>query len=193
MASNSIAALFPSNSIAQQALAEMPERLLLVAPDPQLDAIPWEYVYGPYGTDDPTSPDYTENFLVLECPFVRGLPPSQRIAPPCNRPIPPYHCCALKSTQRYSLSLSRLKRNGHASKNPSSRFPLRLRLERTIPPTLERVRHLVANQKGRVVHFMGHGGQDQHQGAVLCFEQDNGAPHLVTAKELCSVCGERSS
>ena len=74
--------LFPSGSFAYQTLAEMPERLLLVAPDPQVDAIPWEYVYGSFGTDDPSSPDYAENFLVLECRFVRGLPPSQRIAPP---------------------------------------------------------------------------------------------------------------
>jgi hypothetical protein len=30
---------------------------------------------------------------------------------------------------------------------------------------------------------MGHGGQDQQQGAMLCFEHDNGALHLVAAKE----------
>jgi hypothetical protein len=76
------AALFPPNSIAQQALATMPERLLIVASDPLLDAIPWEYVYGPYRADDSTSPGYAGNFLVLECPFVRGLPTSQRISPP---------------------------------------------------------------------------------------------------------------
>lgn len=76
------AALFPPQSIAQKALATMPERLLIVTSEPLLDAIPWEYIYGPYGVDDPNAPDYTENFLVLECPFVRGLPIAQRIPAP---------------------------------------------------------------------------------------------------------------
>jgi tetratricopeptide (TPR) repeat protein len=40
----------------------------------------------------------------------------------------------------------------------------------------------VANQRNRVVHFMGHGGQHQ-TGAILCFEKENGALHRVTARE----------
>jgi tetratricopeptide (TPR) repeat protein len=176
------AALFPSNTIAQQALADMPERLLLVAPEPQLDAIPWEYVYGSFGTGDPTSPEYTENFLVLECPFVRGLPTSQRISlPPIDQSL---HIVAVPSNP-LSDTIEPLAIDAEWTRLKESiqQVPAAIVLERTIPPTLERVRHLVANQKGRVVHFMGHGGQDQQQGALLCFEQDNGAPHLVTAKE----------
>jgi tetratricopeptide (TPR) repeat protein len=175
------AALFPPNSIAQQALADMPERLLIVAPEPQLDAIAWEYLYGSFGTDDPASPESTENFLVLECPFVRGLPTSQRISlPPIDQSL---HIVAIPSNPlsdthpplTIDAEWTRLKES-------IQQVPAAIVLERTIPPTLERVRHLVANQKGRVVHFMGHGGQDQ-QGAMLYFEQDNGAPHLFTAKE----------
>lgn len=63
-------ALFPQNTLAQCTLATSPERILLVTTSENLDAIPWEYAYGPDG------------FLVLECPFVRGLPAGQRIAPP---------------------------------------------------------------------------------------------------------------
>jgi len=74
--------LFPPKTLAQQALAAMPERLLLIASEPLLDAIAWEYAYGSYGALDPFPPDTTECFLLLECPFVRGLPAARRIAPP---------------------------------------------------------------------------------------------------------------
>src|SRR6266487_2196700 len=61
--------VFPPETAARRALEQMPERLLLVATDSDLDAVPWEYAYGPDG------------FLVLECQFVRGLPLEQRIDP----------------------------------------------------------------------------------------------------------------
>src|SRR5450755_3841055 len=67
-------ALFPPRTLAQRALATIldapPGYLLLITTDRDLDAIPWEYVYGPGG------------FLVLECHFVRSLPANQRIDPP---------------------------------------------------------------------------------------------------------------
>ncbi|HZU02507.1 MAG TPA: hypothetical protein VFA10_22760, partial [Ktedonobacteraceae bacterium] len=37
------AALFPQGSPAQQALAARPRRIVLVAADDELDALPWEY------------------------------------------------------------------------------------------------------------------------------------------------------
>src|SRR5438105_1658982 len=55
-------ALFTSGTLAYNVLETIPERILLVATDNDLDAIPWEYAYGPDG------------FLVLERHFVRGLP-----------------------------------------------------------------------------------------------------------------------
>src|SRR5947209_4492448 len=70
------AALFPPETAASRALAGEPERILLVTTDDDLDAIPWEYAYGVYGTDD------TDDFLVLQCHVVRGLPAGQRIDPP---------------------------------------------------------------------------------------------------------------
>src|SRR5579859_6807102 len=69
-------ALFLSGTTAQQTLAQMPERLLLVAETDALDAIAWEYLYGPDG------------FIVLEMSFIRGLPPEQRIeAPQLTQPL----------------------------------------------------------------------------------------------------------
>src|SRR5947208_172487 len=52
------AALFPSETLAQQALINTPERILPVTSDNDLEAVPWEYAYGPDG------------FLVLERHFV---------------------------------------------------------------------------------------------------------------------------
>ena len=63
-------ALFPPDTAAWSALNANPERILFVSTDDTIDAIPWEYAYGP------------DDFLVLECHFVRGLPADQRIAPP---------------------------------------------------------------------------------------------------------------
>ncbi len=173
-------ALFPPGTAAQQALAALPERLLLVTPETLLDAIPWEYAYGPYGADDPA--DRTENFLVLECPFVRGLPASQRMAPPPGDQS--LHIVAVPSNPLSdAVEPLPIDTEWMRLKESVQQVAYAMTLERTKPPTLERVRQLVANRKGRVVHFMGHGGQDEQRGALLCFEQENGALHLVTAKE----------
>src|SRR6266446_6248806 len=40
-------ALFRSGTAARYALETLPERILLVTTDPDLDALPWEYAYGP--------------------------------------------------------------------------------------------------------------------------------------------------
>ena len=73
--------------------------------------------------------------------------------------------------------------NGYVSKKSSRSYRIAITLERTRPPTLERVGLLVANQQQRIVHFMGHGGQDEKAGAILCFEKDNGDLDAVTARD----------
>ncbi|MEO6893178.1 MAG: tetratricopeptide repeat protein [Ktedonobacteraceae bacterium] len=56
-------------------------------------------------------------------------------------------------------------------------------LERAWPSTIGRLRELVAGQQQRVVHFMGHGGQNGEGEAVLCFEGNDGAREDVSARE----------
>ena len=63
-------------SAARRELEAMPERILLVSTDDDIDSVPWEYAYGLYGADD------IETFLVLACHVVRGLPLDKRIEPP---------------------------------------------------------------------------------------------------------------
>lgn len=167
-------ALFPSGSLARRMLDDELERILLVLDADDLDAIGWEYAYGPYA-DEP------DDYLVSSYHMVRGLPSDQRIAPPTLDER--LHIVAVPSAP-LSPQIPQL--------NVESEW-LRLKeiigsltsaclLERTRPPSLEQLRRLVANQCQRVVHFMGHGGRSE-QGTVLYFEQENGEPVPISARE----------
>jgi tetratricopeptide (TPR) repeat protein len=169
------AALFPPKTAAHRTLADAPKRILLVTTDNDVDAVPWEYVYGSYGSED------SESFLVQECHFVRGVPADQRIAPPTLDTS--LHIVAVPSNP-LSHELDPLNIEGEwlRLKEIIQHVSYAITLERTRPPSIELVRTLVANQRQRVIHFMGHGGQ-QEAGAVLSFEKDNGELDLVTAKQ----------
>jgi len=168
-------ALFPPASTARRKLDAMPERILLVSNDDTIDAIAWEYAYGLYGADD------IENFLTLACQFVRGLPADQRIAPPVLENS--LHIVAIPSNPLdQDLPPLDIDAEWTRLKEIIREVPNTISLERTRPPTIEQMRRLVANQRNRVVHFMGHGGQHE-TGAILCFEKDNGELHPVTARE----------
>src|SRR5439155_26853466 len=113
----------------------------------------WEYAYGPDG------------FLVLECHFVRGLPAGQRIAPTVLDTN--IHIVAVPSNPlSHELEPLNIDDEWTRLKEIIQHVPFALTLERTRPPTIEQVRALLANQQHRIVHFMGHGGQDE-RGAVL--------------------------
>lgn len=136
-------------------------------------------MYGAYGANDPSN---SAGFLVLECHVVRGLPANQTIESP--KLDTGLHIIAVPSNP-LSSEIEPLNIEGEwiRLREVMQDIPYAITLERVRPPTLERVRQLVANQKGRVVHFMGHGGQSE-EGALLCFEQENGDLERVTAKEL---------
>ena len=163
-------ALFPAQSLARRILATLPERILLVPIGEVLDALAWEYVSGPDG------------FLVCDCPFVRGLPEAQRIdAPSLDQSL---HMVAIPS-QPLDADVPALDIDGEwlRLKESIQEVASAITLERVRPPTLEQTRLLVANQRHLVLHFMGHGGQNE-QGALLCFEQENGALEAITARQL---------
>lgn len=161
-------ALFPSNTLAQRTLAAEPDRLLLVTTDDDLDTILWEYTYGP------------DNFLVLQYPFVRGLA-DQRI-PPLTLDSE-LHIVVVPS---HPLSDQLLPLNTEDEwvrlKEICQDVGYTISLERIRPPSLERVRARIAGKKHRIVHFMGHGGQEKQE-SFLYFEHDNGTPHPVTAEQ----------
>ena len=164
------AALFPTGSLALETLEGQLERIVLVTTDEELDALPWEYVHGPDG------------FLVTQYPFVRGLPVERRVvAPVLDQGL---HIVAVPSNP-ISNRLDPLDIEGEWTRLTSITRELHyaITLERTRPPTIERLRDFVAGQQDRVVHFMGHGGQTG-KGAILCFEQEDGTLEIVTASEL---------
>lgn len=163
-------ALFPAGSPAQHTFAAMPDRILLVTTDNDIDAIPWEYAHGPDG------------FLVADYPFARGLPLDQRITTPIlDRGL---HIVAIPSDP-LDKRLNPLNIEGEwmRLKEAISQLPNAVTLERTYPPTIEQLRSQVANRRHRVVHFMGHGGQDEVAGAFLYLEQENDTLDPVTAKQ----------
>jgi tetratricopeptide (TPR) repeat protein len=162
-------ALFRSETLASQSLAAAPERIVLVASDPSLDAIAWEYLYGPTG------------FLVQECHVVRALPPEQRIQPvTLNTGL---HIVAIPSNPLSSrVAALNIDAEWQRLTEMVNALPFALTLERTRPPTLKQLRTILVGQHSWVVHFMGHGGQ-QSDGAILSFEKDNGDLDLVEAKD----------
>ncbi len=162
-------ALFPAGSPARRTLDAIPDRILLVTTDDAIDAIHWEYTYGPDG------------FLVAEYPFVRGLTPDQRIAPlTLDSGL---HIVAIPSNP-LDKRLNPLNIDGEWTRLQGiiRKVPRAVTLERAYPPTIEQARSQVANQRHRVMHFMGHGGQDDDAGAFLCLEKENGTLDPVTAK-----------
>jgi tetratricopeptide (TPR) repeat protein len=161
--------LFPPETPAQFTLEAKPEHILLVTSDNELDAVPWEYVCSPDG------------FVVLDCQFVRGLPAEERIDYSVMETG--LHIVAIPSNP-LEQQIAPLNIDGEwmRLKEIIQEVPFAITLERTRPPTLEQVRRLIANQRHRVLHFMGHGGVVE-SGAVLLFEQNNGDPQSVTAKD----------
>jgi hypothetical protein len=162
-------ALFPSGTLARQRLDTVPDRILLVAESSDLDAIPWEYTHSPDG------------FLIQEVRFVRGLPSEQRISSP-NLEETGLHIVAIPSNPLdASVAPLNIDAEWMRLREIVASLPSTITLERTRPPTIEQVRSAVAGQQHRVVHFMGHGGQDERT-SFLCFEQDNGDLDFVDAK-----------
>ncbi|MBX0330682.1 tetratricopeptide repeat protein [Oscillochloris sp. ZM17-4] len=163
------AALFPAGSPAHTALAARPERIMLVA-DGALDAVPWEYLHGPDG------------FLVLDVPFVRGLPAGRRAAPPTLEGG--LHIVAVPSNP-LDPDIAALNIDGEWLRLRESIAAVEgaVTLERTRPATDEQLRRQVTGKRHRVVHFMGHGGEREGE-AILCFERDDGGMEPVTARTL---------
>lgn len=167
-------ALFPSGSLARRTLDGEPGRILLVLPPGDLDAVGWEYAYGDNADD-------RDDYLVSSYHIVRGLPSDQRIAAPT---LDERLVIVAVPSDPLSSQIPHLNIEGEwlRLREIVRSLPSACRLERTRPPTLEQLRRLVANQRQRVVHFMGHGGLNE-QGAVLYFEQENGELAPITARE----------
>lgn len=163
-------ALFPASSVARAAFETDQGRIVLTALDPLIDAIPWEYLYGPKG------------FVVLDRTFVRGIDPARRVATPALEQ--PLHIITVP-TAPLDPTYPPLAIDDEWTDLGTiiQRMPARVTLERARPPTLEQVRRMVARQRERVVHFMGH-GERTADGVFLCFEQADGSVEHIDALSL---------
>ncbi len=169
--------LFSPDTEAHRVLMQHPEQIVLVAEEADLDAIPWEYLFGALSEEEQA----LESFLVTEIPFVRALPPAQRITLPTVEHR--LHIVAVPADP-LSEEIARLDVETewvHLQETVAS-LPFALTLENAYPPTLMQLRNMVTGQRQRVVHFMGH-GQQYASGAVLCFEKENGVLDPVEAQQ----------
>ncbi len=108
------AALFPPGTPAVQALARETERIVLVATDTLVQAVPWEYAYG------------LDGYLVLDYAFVRGViaRPPRRVtacADTMNAWLSPY-CQRIETDKRM---LTNSQRSSMRRDNPFIRFSIR--------------------------------------------------------------------
>jgi hypothetical protein len=181
-------ALFPAKSVASRMLAselKQPDdkkRLLLVATTTSLEAVAWEYACAAQG-----------GFLAALLPFVRGLGASDRKDPPAmqndlhvvavapNPAGPDSQGKALKALD--VTSEPRLLEEALGSPEVSAL------VERAQPATLSDLRHHLADQRQRVVHFSGHSGIHEGQAALL-FEKEDGTPAPIKGRELVSRIGD---
>ncbi len=144
------AALFAPDSLAEQALAAKPSRILLVALDEELDALPWEYasLSGPGGC------------VACRCSFVRGLPTEQRSAPPVG--LGRLHIVAVASSP-LSHTLAPLNIQGEWTRLTEiiGGLDRAVMLERAWPSTIGRLRELVAGQQQARGAFHGTRGAER--------------------------------
>ncbi|HEY1352143.1 MAG TPA: CHAT domain-containing protein, partial [Ktedonobacteraceae bacterium] len=169
-------ALFPPASQAHHALMHAADRMLLVAEEADLDAIPWEYLYGPVNAEE-----QVECFFVTAFPFVRGLPQAQRRCLPVEERTLRIITVASNPLSKEVTRLD-VESEWVRLQETIASLPFALTLENTYPPTLLQLRKMVAMQHQSVVHFMGHGTQASN-GAALCFEKENGDLDMVQAEQ----------
>jgi len=163
-------ALFPSATAARRALDAERERLVLVAMQDDIAAIPWEYAHD------------GDEYLVTRLAFVRGLPPERRISR--SGPEAGLHIVAVPSNP-LDVRLAPLDIDGEWQRLREivGEIAGGVLLQRARPAGIERLGDLLAGKRDRVVHFMGHGGQGPG-GAFLACERDDGTLDLVEARAL---------
>lgn len=164
--------IFPQEEM-RSLLASLPrdERLLLVAEDPFLAAIPWEYLR-----------DQEGKLLAARLPLVRGLPENKRRDElVLNRPLeiiavpvsPVDNNLVLNVENEWNNLINAVKQT-----NPLQK----LTLKRVRPPTRSQLEQAQNRQKQSIIHFMGHGASIDGK-TFLAFEDAHARTHLVDAAD----------
>jgi hypothetical protein len=177
-------ALFLAKSVASRMLAselKQPagkKRLLLVATTTGLEAVAWEYACGPDG------------FLPGLLPFVRGLGASDRKNPPAMQNE--LHVVAVAPSPVGKDDQGKALKTLDVTSEPrllEEALSGAAQVERAQPATMNDLRHHLAEQRQRVVHFSGHSGIHEGQAALL-FEKEDGTPAPIKGRDLVSRIGD---
>ncbi len=154
-------------------LASLPanERLVLVADDPLVASIPWEYLR-----------DQNGKLLAARLNFVRGLPQERRrdsfsFVGPLEIvaiPVSPVDEPRVLNTEREWRDLV----EAVTVTSP----PKSLTLKRVRPPTRNQMERSLGRQGTSIVHFMGHSASRDGK-ALLVFEDARARSHLIDAAD----------
>ncbi len=170
------AALFPKGSLAETSLAELPKapyaegRIVLVLNEPELDAVPWEYMW-------------KDGLLASEYHLIRSLPEGKRPQVRFRGGTGSVRVLFVPSDPLVQggnpLPVLDVETEWEELKGLAERTPLEVR--RLIPPTREEFQRGVL-QTPNVLHFSGHGSPGH-----LIFEGESGEAVPVDARDLAKV------
>ena len=162
-------------------LANLPtnERLLLVADDPLIAAIPWEYLR-----------DQNNKLLASRLNFVRAIPEAQRRE--SFSFAGPLEIIAIPSSpvdEPRVLNVEREWKNLVEAVSTATP-PKSLTLKRVRPPTRSQLERSLGRQCTSIIHFMGH--STSHDGkAFLAFEDARARSHLIDAADFADSLNSR--
>ena len=147
------------------------ERLVLVAEDPLVASIPWEYLR-----------DQNGKLLATRLNFVRSLPQESRresfsLAGPLDIVAIPVSPVDEPRVLNVEGEWNRLVQAVTTTTPPKS-----LTLKRVRPPTLTQMERTLNSQSTAIVHFMGHSTSQNGKG-LLAFEDTRARSHLVDAAD----------
>jgi CHAT domain len=167
---------------ARTLLSSLPshERLLLVADDPLLASIPWEYLR-----------DQNDKLLAARLNFVRGIPQEHRresfsLAGPLEIVAIPVSPIDEPRVLNVEGKWQRLVQAVTAITPQKS-----LTLRRVRPPTRTQMERSLERQGTALVHFMGHSASRAGK-AFLEFEDMRARAHLVDAADLTDSLQDRA-
>ena len=178
-------ALFPAGSQAEAGLKQLGlgERLALRLQDEQLNTLPWEYLYnGKY-------------YLATEYALLRVVSPAGALPPagPAQRlrllfvPADPLLHRNQPAPYRLGVDAEWDELEAILQKADPA-----VDLVKTMPPTVQKLQDELPGMKGGIVHFTGHGSQ-QDDMAYLLFERLNGSSDPVETGRMASLLRGRTS
>ncbi|GAC1644908.1 MAG: hypothetical protein NVS4B9_36980 [Ktedonobacteraceae bacterium] len=152
------------------------ERLLLVAEQPEIARIPWEYL---------RTPDNT--LLAARLNFVRSIAQPDRQA--ARTPAGPLEIIAIPVSPVDEARALNTEREWQRLVDVAQNTEKALTLTRVRPPMLSQLERALKGQGTSIVHFMGHSGSNAGKSALV-FENDYGRARIIDGAKFASSLDE---